>query len=55
MKRMFSLFVAAAFTLPLAGMVGCDNDRDIMEAETPQGEVEVERDLDTGELEVERD
>ena len=55
MKRIFSLMLAAAFTLPLAGMLGCDNDQDIMEAETPQGEVEVERDMDTGAIEVEED
>lgn len=53
MKRIFPLIAAAVFTLPAAGMLGCDADQDIMEVETPQGETEVERDLETGELEVE--
>ncbi|MBW3598046.1 MAG: hypothetical protein KY475_12305 [Planctomycetes bacterium] len=52
MKRIFSLMLAAAFTLPVAGMVGCDEE--VMEVETPTGEVEVERDVGTGELEVDK-
>ena len=40
--------------LPLT-MTGCEADRDVMEVETPEGEVEVEEDADTGALEVEGD
>ncbi len=31
---------------------GCDDDETVLDVETPEGDLEVERDLDTGELEV---
>ena len=35
-----------------AALVGCDNQEEVMEVETPESSVEVERDVDTGELSV---
>jgi hypothetical protein len=42
------MFAVVPFTI-----AGCDQDREVMEVETPQGEVEVEEDADAGALEVE--
>lgn len=44
------MFAVVPFTI-----TGCEQDRDLMEVETPEGEVEVEEDADTGALEVEED
>jgi hypothetical protein len=44
------MFAVVPFTI-----AGCDQDREIMEVETPEGEVEVEEDVDTGALEIEED
>ena len=40
------LFATAVFT-------GCERKEEILEIETPNGEVDVERSLDTGEVDVE--
>ncbi|MCA9233978.1 MAG: hypothetical protein KDA44_00805 [Planctomycetales bacterium] len=42
-----------AFALALVAMTGCDNDREILDVETPNGGIEVEQDQDTGAIEVE--
>lgn len=48
-------FATAMFAVVPFTIAGCDQDRDVMEMETPEGEVEVEEDVDTGALEVEED
>ena len=57
MAKLFRMTAVAAAAL-IAGafpftMAGCDADREVMEVETPDGEVEVEEDADTGALETE--
>jgi len=44
------LLMIALLAVPFS-LTGCDQE--VMEAETPQGEVEVEREFGTGDLEVE--
>ncbi|MAT13942.1 MAG: hypothetical protein CMJ46_01575 [Planctomyces sp.] len=59
MKPFIKNLSAAAIAVPMlfaAGPVllsGCDDDREIMEVETPEGETEIEQDPDTGAIEVE--
>jgi hypothetical protein len=53
MRKILALFFAAALALPVIGMTGCDQDEEVLDVETQQREVEVERDADTGALEVE--
>lgn len=50
-----SWFFAFALLFGTAVISGCDNNEEVMEVETPEGETEVEQDTDTGELEVETD
>lgn len=45
-----ALFLTTAFTL-----AGCDNKEEVLDIETPNGEVEVEQDQDTGAIDVEVD
>jgi hypothetical protein len=52
MKKFFSLLLALSLALPVLGLAGCDTDKEVMDVETPRGEVEVEQDRDTGALEV---
>jgi hypothetical protein len=54
MKRLFALVLGMSLVLPLVALTGCERDEEVMELETPEGEVEVERDADTGALEVEK-
>jgi hypothetical protein len=44
------MFAVVPFTF-----TGCDQDREVMEVETPEREIEVEEDADTGALEIEED
>jgi hypothetical protein len=57
MTRLFRSTAVAAATLMFGvvpfTMSGCDADREVMEVETPEGEVEIEEDADTGALEIE--
>ena len=53
MRKIYALFLAAALGLPVISMAGCDQDEEILDVETQQRDVEVERDSDTGALEVE--
>ena len=46
-----ALLLAAA---PLT-MTGCERTEEVLDVETPEGEVEVEKNLDTGATEVETD
>lgn len=54
----FSDVLAAAslppllLTLAVTCTAGCENKETILDAETPSGQVEVERDRDTGEIDV---
>lgn len=36
-----------------AGLTGCDNDREVLDVETPEGELEVEESTETGALDIE--
>ena len=45
------LMLAFATTI----FTGCDRNEEVLDVETPSGEVEVERDRDTGETEVDTD
>lgn len=48
-----SLFFALSLVFGTAVITGCDNKEEVMEVETQEGEMEVERDTETGELDVE--
>lgn len=50
-----SFFLAFSLLFCTVTITGCDNKEEVMEVETPEGETEVERDMDTGALEVETD
>ncbi|MCA9108441.1 MAG: hypothetical protein KDA52_00720 [Planctomycetaceae bacterium] len=58
-SRLFNWMVSVAMLVLLAfapfSLTGCDRDQEILEVETPNGELEVERDPSTGEVEVETD
>lgn len=45
---MFTLVVPTA----MVTLSGCDDDETVLDVETPEGDLEVERDLDTGEVEI---
>jgi hypothetical protein len=53
--RNAGISVAAAFVLATAplSLTGCDQDEEILDVESPDGGVEVERDPDTGATEIE--
>ncbi|QDT00727.1 hypothetical protein [Adhaeretor mobilis] len=44
----FALFAALSISL-----AGCDNEREVLDVETPDGEVEIDRDPDNGDIDVE--
>ena len=51
---MRSLFAIATLFVGFA-IIGCDNKETLLDVETPDGGVEVERSLDTGEITVDVD
>ncbi len=51
---MRSLFVAGTLLTAFA-IVGCENKETLLDVDTPDGGVEVERSLDTGEITVDVD
>lgn len=60
MNRSIKNFVAVlasslAMFVAAAALTGCERKEKILDVETPNGEIEVERSLDTGEVDVEVD
>ncbi|GAA5509623.1 hypothetical protein [Novipirellula caenicola] len=53
-QSMRSLFVVGTLLAGFA-IVGCDNKETLLDVDTPDGGVEVERSLDTGEVTVDVD
>lgn len=54
LRSMRSLFAIATLFVGFA-IIGCDNKETLLDVETPDGGVEVERSLDTGEITVDVD
>jgi len=54
-KPMTALLSTGLLTFALVGVVGCDDKEEVLDIETPGGEVEVERDRDTGAVEIDAD
>jgi len=52
---MTALLSTGLLTFALVGVVGCDDKEEVLDIETPGGEVEVERDRDTGAVEIDAD
>lgn len=50
-----SFFAASALCASLALPFGCDRKEKILDIETPNGDIEVERSKDTGKVDVEVD
>lgn len=46
---------SAAMFIAATSLAGCERKETILDVETPNGEVEVERSLDTGEVDVDVD
>lgn len=54
MNVLATSMAAAMFSMMgFAALSGCDNNRDVIEVETPEGEIDVEQDKDTGAIEIE--
>ena len=54
--RTFALsLLAAPCLMTIAFISGCENDKEILDVDTPNGGIEVEQDRDTGAVEVETD
>ena len=51
-KFLATMYVALSL-MAVAFISGCDNDKKILDVETPNGGVEIEQDRDTGAIEVE--
>ena len=45
--------VGTVVALPTLSFVGCERKEKVIDVETPAGEIEVERNIDTGEVDVE--
>ena len=56
MTRKLTLsLLAAPCLMAIAFISGCENDKEVLDVDTPDGGVEVEQDRDTGAIEVETD
>lgn len=51
MRRLLSGLSGSVFVLG-AALAGCDDNQEVLDAETPAGQVEMTRDPDTGDLDV---
>ena len=49
------LQLAAALPFAAFALTGCDDDREIIDVDTPGTDIEVEQDRDTGEVDVDVD
>lgn len=52
-NTMNRLVLAAPVALSMFLIAGCENDREILDVETPDGGVEIEQDRDDGDIEIE--
>jgi hypothetical protein len=48
-----SILLGSAASFGCLGLAGCERKETLVDVETPNGGVEVERNIDTGEVEVE--
>jgi hypothetical protein len=44
--------ITAALGVSMCGAIGCERKEKVLDVETPHGEVEVERNVDTGQVDV---
>ncbi|QDU80028.1 hypothetical protein Pla110_17500 [Polystyrenella longa] len=60
MKSIYKRITAMSLAVPMMFaapdiLTGCDDDKEIMEIETPDSETTIEQDPDTGEIDIETD
>ncbi|HCS52014.1 hypothetical protein [Rubinisphaera sp.] len=51
----FQIFSMVLIALCCSLSTGCDNEQDVLDVETPSGDVDVDRDKDSGEVDVDVD